>query len=179
MRVVVIGTTGAGKSTFADTLAARLSCPCFDLDALFWGPQWTPVPTDVFTDRVRAAAAGDAWVAAGNYSVIRDVLWPRATHIVWLNYSRTVIFPRLFMRTMRRLVRRTPLWEGNRESVRGTFWSRDSILLYGITSFERNRQRFTALAMDPRYSHARWFVLTVPAEANRVLAALQHADQST
>jgi len=41
-RIVVIGTTGARKSTLAASLAARLDLPPIELDALHWGPQWTP-----------------------------------------------------------------------------------------------------------------------------------------
>lgn len=32
------------------------------------------------------------WVADGNYSTVRDVLWSRATHVVWLNYGRFTAF---------------------------------------------------------------------------------------
>jgi adenylate kinase family enzyme len=62
-RVAIIGTTGSGKSTLGERLAVRLGCPFIDLDALNWGPNWTAV-----------ALAGDCWVAAGNYSKVRDIV---------------------------------------------------------------------------------------------------------
>jgi adenylate kinase family enzyme len=41
-RVVVIGTSCVGKTTFARSLAHVLSCPHVELDALHWQPNWTP-----------------------------------------------------------------------------------------------------------------------------------------
>ncbi|HCU2021331.1 TPA: AAA family ATPase [Pseudomonas aeruginosa] len=40
LRVVVVGTSGAGKSTFSAALAARLGCTHVELDRLYWGPGW-------------------------------------------------------------------------------------------------------------------------------------------
>jgi len=36
MRIVVIGTSGAGKTTLARAIAARLSPPHVELDAINW-----------------------------------------------------------------------------------------------------------------------------------------------
>ncbi|RZI64632.1 MAG: toxin, partial [Variovorax sp.] len=33
MRCLVVGTSGAGKSTFAARLARAIQCPCIELDA--------------------------------------------------------------------------------------------------------------------------------------------------
>ncbi|WP_436796679.1 AAA family ATPase, partial [Escherichia coli] len=46
--VVVVGTSGAGKSTFSAALAARLGCTHVELDRLYWGPGWQAVPHERF-----------------------------------------------------------------------------------------------------------------------------------
>jgi hypothetical protein len=66
-RINVIGTSCSGTSTLARVLGARLGLPVIELDALFWGPGWTPVPHETFRARVEAAASSptetDRWLA--------------------------------------------------------------------------------------------------------------------
>src|SRR3954447_546995 len=67
-RICVKGTSGAGKSTFAAELARRLDLPCIELDALFWGPNWTEPDRDVFRACVcETRAAASQGVIDGNY----------------------------------------------------------------------------------------------------------------
>src|SRR5947209_14117981 len=98
-RIVVSGSTGAGKTTLARAIARRLDIPHVEMDALFWEADWTPAPDDVFFQRVRDATAGDAWVVDGNYTRARHLLWPRADIVIWLDFPLWVIFPRLLRRT--------------------------------------------------------------------------------
>ena len=84
-RVVVVGATGSGKSIFAQRLAARLGAEYVELDELFWEADWTEAAPDVFRARVERATAGPRWVVAGNYGRVRDLLWPRADTVVWLD----------------------------------------------------------------------------------------------
>ncbi len=165
MRFVVVGTAGAGKSTFAKAMATAAGCPHVELDSLYWGPGWAAASAEAFSQAVRAATAGERWVADGNYSVVRDLLWSRATHIVWLNYGRSTVMSRVVARTIRRLLFRTPICNGNQESLRMAFLSRDSILLYAFTTFTRNRRRFAALRDDPTHRHLRWVELTESSQA--------------
>jgi adenylate kinase family enzyme len=85
-RIVVIGATGSGKSTVAQRLARMLNVTFVELDALFWEADWTSAPPDVFRARVDEATRGTAWVVAGNYHHVRDIVWRRAEAIVWLDY---------------------------------------------------------------------------------------------
>ncbi len=73
-RVVVIGSSCAGKSTFAQALAASRGCPAIELDELFWSPDWRPKPTVEFLRLVSETTSGERWVAAGNYGLARDAL---------------------------------------------------------------------------------------------------------
>jgi adenylate kinase family enzyme len=117
-RIAVVGTTGSGKTSLARLIARRLSIPHIELDALHWEPNWTEAGTAVLRARVGAVTAGAAWVADGNYAKIRDLIWPRADTLVWLDYSLPVILWRLTRRTLRRLLTGEELWNTNREVVR-------------------------------------------------------------
>jgi adenylate kinase family enzyme len=166
MRYVVIGTSGAGKSTLARALASRTGSPCIELDELHWAPDWVERPDVEFAAAVRAALTGQPrWVVDGNYSVVRDIVWPRATHVVWLNFGRHVVFPRVLWRTLRRTLGRERLWHGNRESLRRAFFSRQSIVLWSLSTFRGNQDKYRRLRAGGAYPHLAWHELRTPAQA--------------
>lgn len=176
MRYLVVGTSGAGKSTFAHALARAAQCPCIELDELYWAPGWVAAPPEKFETSVAEATAGERWVADGNYSAVRDVLWPRATHIVWLNYERWTVLSRVLWRTISRGVMRTRLSHGNRESLRMAFFSKESILLWSYSTFKKNRLKFTGLRKDRNYAHLDWSELTRPSQAREFIERHARAD---
>ena len=90
-RVVVIGTSCVGKTTFARSLARVLSFPHVELDALYWQPHWVPRPSEEFRKLVAQELSQGCWVTDGNYSVVRDLVWSRATIVIWLNYSFSIV----------------------------------------------------------------------------------------
>src|SRR5436190_10107326 len=103
-RIVVVGTTGSGKTTTARRIGEIIGAPHVELDALHWESNWTEADTETFRRRIIEATAGDRWVVDGNYAKGRDLVWPRAEMIVWLDYSIARIFRHLFFRTTRRIV---------------------------------------------------------------------------
>lgn len=161
-RILVAGVTGVGKTTLAAALARRLRIPHIELDALNWGPQWTPAPVDRFRAGVAAAVQQEGWVVDGNYSSVRDLVLARADTVVWLDYRFAVIFWQLLRRTIRRSLSGEELWAGNRESLRISFCSRDSLLLWAIRIYYRRRRQYTALMADPAYAHIRFIHLRSP-----------------
>lgn len=128
-RVWIRGTTGSGKTTLGVALARRLGCPAVDLDDLNHLPGWRERTAEEFQALVAEAAALPRWTIAGNYAKAREFLEPRADTVVWLDYPFPVVFGRLLRRTLRRAIRGEPCCNGNRESLRQAFLSRDSILL--------------------------------------------------
>lgn len=168
-RVNVVGTSGAGKTTFARALALRLDLPYVELDALNWRAGWQEEDRARFADSVRAHAAADAWVIDGNYSRVRDAIWERADTVVWLDFPRSVVTWRIVTRSLRRLVHRTDLWAGNRETLRKLL-SRDSIIWWSISTFGRRRREYPLLLAGAR--PRRVVRLRSPAAARRWLQGL-------
>jgi adenylate kinase family enzyme len=152
-RVVVGGGSCAGKTTFSRMLAARMGVPVIELDSLFHGPNWTPTPREVFRERVLAATRGDSWVIDGNYSPIRDVTWGRADTFIWLDPSAPVVLWRLFKRTNARIRSGEELWNGNRETFRNAYLSRDSLYLWVFRSHWKRRREWPRVLAQPEYRH--------------------------
>lgn len=152
-RIAVVGTTGSGKTTLARQLARSLALKHVEIDALHWGPQWTPAPDDLFRQRVRDVLQGECWVTDGNYRKARDIIWPRAQTIIWLDYPLIVILWRLFWRAIRRTVRQELLWGTNRETWRKQFLSRESLFLWALQTHKRHRQEYPTFFAQPEYAH--------------------------
>ena len=136
-----------------------------------WLPEWTPRPDPAFRSMVEEAVATDEWIVDGNYSRVRDVVWPRATTVIWLNYSFPVVMYRALSRTLRRALSKEVLYSGNRESLRKAFFTRDSILLWVLKTHHRRRREYSRLLLDGRRD-LNVVVLTSPKQANRFLAQL-------
>ena len=131
-RIVVIGVTGSGKTTLGRRLARARGVPFVELDALHWGPGWTPASDEAFGRSVDRALAGERWVADGNYSQVRSHVWGRASLVVWLRYPWWRSFARLLRRTFGRIATREELYGGNRETLRAALFDRESILWWSI-----------------------------------------------
>ena len=168
-RVLVIGTSASGKTTFARRLGAIVDAPVVELDALHWMENWQERPLDDFSKLVEQATAGPAWITDGCYSHIREMLWPKATLVVWLNYSLPRVFWQGLERTVRRSLRREELWNGNRESLSKALLTKDSILLWILTSFHRRRREFNSVRDSGDYPHLRWIEFTHPSQTNNWL----------
>lgn len=152
-RIVVIGTSGSGKSTLASQLARHFNTTYVEFDAFRHGPNWVETPDDKFRELLIDALKGDTWVADGNYRVVRDMVWRRATTLVWLDYPVVVPLWRVFWRTMHRGIMRVELWNGNREKLWWHFVTKDSLFLWVIRT-HWSRRKLTPMALQqPEYSH--------------------------
>lgn len=173
-RVIVLGTTGSGKTTLAGRLAKSLGCTHIEMDALHWEPNWTEAPTQVFRERVQKAVTHERWVMDGNYGVVRDITWPAADTVVWLDYPLPIILWRLMRRTLRRVFLHEELWNGNRERFATQFLTRDSLFLWLFKTYWRRRREYPELLARPEYAHLTLIHLRSPREAQRWLAARVH-----
>jgi adenylate kinase family enzyme len=83
-RILVAGSTGAGKSTLAGALAQRLALPYYEMDALHsTGPGWRI--NDDFAAQVAGIAATPGWIFDFyGYPEVRDLLWEHADTVIRL-----------------------------------------------------------------------------------------------
>lgn len=172
-RVMVVGTSGSGKTTFAGRLADKFGHPHIELDELHFEPGWVERSDEDFRRDVSTATDAECWVSCGNYGVVRDLTWGRASTLIWLNYPRRVVFWRVLRRTVRRSLTGQIICNGNRESWRKSFFSRDSILIWSMGTFARRRRQYPSLMRKPEFRHLSIYELHHPCEAERLLANLK------
>lgn len=171
-RIVVVGTSGAGKTTLAGELARLMDAPHVELDAYRHGPNWTETPDDIFRQNISDALTGRRWVVDGNYSVARDIVWSGATAIVWLDYPFNVTFWRLFRRTMLRYFTRAELWNGNREDLKGVLFARDSLFVWAFRRHWSRRKSYPLAFAQPEYAHLDVIRFRSPRTARKWLRSL-------
>jgi adenylate kinase family enzyme len=166
-RIVVVGTTGCGKSTLAERLAGKLGLAFIELDALYWKPNWVGASDDEFYERIRAAIQSPGWAVAGNYGRARDQTWPLAEAVIWLDYSFWVIFWRLWRRTWRRVFTQELLWGTNRERpwMQLKVWSQDSLFNWFFKTYWRRKREYPLLFSRPEYAHLEVIRFRSPREA--------------
>jgi len=174
-RVIVVGTSGSGKTAFARQLANALGSVHIELDALYWNRGWQPKPESEFLHLVEAATSTPQWVVDGNYQVARNVLWPRATAIIWLNLGFITVFGRVLLRSLRRGALGEPLYSGNRESLSRSFLSSESILLWVVRTYRLRRSEYQALKSGGRFPNLRWLEFRRQGEAADFLHNVQRA----
>ncbi len=172
-RVIVVGPAGSGKTTLAVALACRLEVPHVEMDALWWEANWTEVGEDRLRERLEPIAGTDRWVMDGNYFTVgaRDIVWPRADTIVWLDPPKWLAVARVIRRTVWRSLTRTELWAGNREHL-GTVLGRDQLLRFLWREFPKYRNRYRTIASDPRYAHLTVVHLERGRDVRRWLASI-------
>ena len=100
-RIAVIGSGGAGKSTFAAELGRRLGLEVIHLDRLYWRPGWTPTPARAFRDAQAALLDRRDWIVDGNYGGTLDLRLRPAEVVVFFDMPRRVAIAGVLRRWLR------------------------------------------------------------------------------
>lgn len=174
-RIVVVGNTACGKSTLAARLAARYDLVHLELDAFAHGPAWQLTSPEHFRAAIEARMGRRGWVCDGNYlSRTVDWLWPGADTLIWLDLPLWRTIPRLVARSLRRILTRQQLWNGNREG-----WSaligRHSLIAFALSPQRRKAEQMPALLATARSTGATTVRLTGPRQIHRWWQALSPA----
>lgn len=100
-RVVVIGSGGAGKSTFSKRLGEVTGLEVFHLDSLYWKPNWQKMPADEWERTVGELVERDSWIMDGNFGGTRKLRIRASDTVVFLDMPRLVCLYRVVKRAIR------------------------------------------------------------------------------
>ena len=170
-RVVVVGVTSSGKSTLAETLARHFDLNYIELDALHWEPNWQAAPLEVFRTRVEKATEAERWIVAGNYHVVRDLIWHKAEAVLWLDYPLWTVLWQLTRRTFKRWWTQELLWGTNREPLLAHFklWSTESLYHWLFKTYWRRKREIPLLLSQPEHKHLALMRFSHPGETQEWL----------
>jgi adenylate kinase family enzyme len=99
-RVLVLGSGGAGKSTFARALGAATGLPVVHLDREYWQPGWVALDKPAWAVRVRELCARDAWIMDGNYGGSMEARLAACDTAIFLDVPRAICLARVVKRRL-------------------------------------------------------------------------------
>jgi adenylate kinase family enzyme len=99
-KVLVIGSGGAGKSTFARRLGARLKIKVIHLDSLYWRPGWAETPKAEWLKCVEELLKEESWIMDGNYSGTLELRLESCDTVIFLDLPRSVCLWRVVKRLL-------------------------------------------------------------------------------
>ena len=170
-RILCMGVTGSGKSTLAGELGRILNLPVHLVDEeIGWLPGWVNRSPAEQKRLALATAATEQWVFDSAYGPYRAEVSSFAELIVCLDYPRLVSLRRLMSRSIRRVLRREPVCNGNYETWR-RFLGRESIVRWHFKSFPAKRRQMREL--EERFGPERVMRFSSPRQTQRWLASLE------
>lgn len=87
-RIMVIGCSASGKSTFSRRLSEITGIPVTHLDTLFWKPGWIEEDRDIFREKQRKVIVADSWIIDWQYKSTMEMRLERAQLVFWYRLSR-------------------------------------------------------------------------------------------
>lgn len=87
-RVLVLGCSGAGKTTLTIAIGRKLGLPVIHLDAHYWNPGWVETAKDEWPQKVARLVEAERWVMDGNYSNTLDLRLERCDTAIFVDRGR-------------------------------------------------------------------------------------------
>ena len=89
-KVIVIGSPGAGKSTFARHLRNKTGLPLYYLDSIWHKSDRTTVTREEFDEKLKEILNKDKWIIDGNFSRTMEIRLKECDTVFFLDYPLEV-----------------------------------------------------------------------------------------
>jgi adenylate kinase family enzyme len=86
-RIIILGCSGSGKSTFAKKLHEYTALPLIHLDNIWWNKDRTHISREEFDCQLKLLLQGDEWIIDGDYSRTYEVRIQACDTIIFLDYN--------------------------------------------------------------------------------------------
>lgn len=100
-KIAIIGSGGAGKSTFARQLSDKLKIEVYHLDAILWKPYWVGTSKHEQKQIQHDLVAKYSWIIDGNYGGTLDIRLNAADTVIFLDIHRVICIYRAIKRVLR------------------------------------------------------------------------------
>lgn len=161
-RAAVVGSGGAGKSTFARALGRVTGLPVIHLDENYWSPGWVETPRDEWAAVLEGLVAREKWIIDGNYAGTFDLRFARADTVIFLALPRRICIYRVLKRVALNWHRET--------QARGCPEHLDVAFLRWLWDFPRRDRPVLDAALQRVEGELEVVYLKTPAAVRRYLA---------
>jgi adenylate kinase family enzyme len=163
-RILVLGSGGAGKTTFSVKLAQWLGVEVIHLDVYFWKPNWVASTQEEFLHTLETLMQKDAWVMDGNYSGSLEWRMERTDTAIFLDIPRLVCLWRIFKRLVQYRGRVRP------DLAQGCYEKVDWEFVRWVWDFPRRSRPKIINVLSKHASNHQVFILKSAAQMQAFLA---------
>jgi adenylate kinase family enzyme len=100
-KIMVIGSSGAGKTHFSRKLSEKFGIPLIHLDKIYWQPGWNEPTKEEWKATLADMLDRDSWIIDGNYGATIEMRLAAADTVFFLDMRRTLCIWRVIRRTLR------------------------------------------------------------------------------
>lgn len=162
-RIAVIGSPGAGKTTFSKNLESKLQLPLYHLDYFYHDSNFNyAADKAAWREKVTELTNQHTWIIDGNYKSTFYIRFPKADTIIYLDYPRGLTL-------MRAIKRRVQLHGTLREDMPANWREKFSLELLKFIWTYNKIERPKVYALLQKYQAKNVVILRNPKQADRYL----------
>lgn len=123
MKILIIGYSGSGKSTFAKRLSEHYQIPKLHIDTIFFGPNWVERDKKLVEADLREFMKKDDWIIDGTYRKLATERYEMADQLFIFNLNRfKCLYGALYRRIKYHNQSRDSIADGCKERLNFSFF---------------------------------------------------------